>query len=75
MERLKKDSKTFTPGSYEAKVREIKLKHGTKDLGEITEHNSVSEKQSYQQRSNSNDSRKLKASIISKDSHRSYTKK
>ena len=58
------------PGSYEAKVIEIKEKHHlTEGLDAIVEHTEVSEIQSYAERSNSNDSRKLKASIVSARSH------
>jgi len=71
-ERLKKETNEAVPGTYEAKVIEIKEKHKLMDdLPEITEHNSVSEVQS-QLRSNSSESRKLKASIISNKSIQSY---
>lgn len=59
-------------GTFEAKILEIKEKHRlTDDMPSITEHNSVSEVQS-QYRSNSSESRRLRASIISNKSTHSY---
>ena len=55
--------------SYEDKRKRIRTRHALPEgLNEIAERNSISEIQSIAYRSNSGDSRKLKASIASQQS-------